>query len=189
MSGKSTVLNQLQKAGIKRLITNTNRPQRTGEKNHQEYHFVNKQQLKTDISQNHTIAPRFYYVANDAVWCYYLSTNELQSVINQNLKDVTLILDLKGFIDLKQYFKDHPNSQIKIQGWFLDTPLKIRLSRYVNGPRHNEDPREVIRRFYMDEFKDFNQINDPNFIKKYHIKVINDDHPEKIILDTIKKEG
>ena len=46
MSGKSTVLNKLQKAGIKRLITNTNRPQRNGEKNHQEYHFVNKQKLK-----------------------------------------------------------------------------------------------------------------------------------------------
>lgn len=187
MSGKSTVLNHLRDTGIQRLITTTNRPKRTGEENHKEYHFVDQQQLQNDLKNDHAIAPRFYHVANGDTWCYYLSTNELQSAINQSQQNATLILDLKGFVDLTHYLNNHPQYDVKLHGWFLNTPLRTRLERYVNGPRHNEDPHEVIRRFYMDEFKDFNQINDPKFVKKYKLKLINDDHPADIILKSIKE--
>lgn len=180
LSGKSTLLNQLQKLGthqVPKLITNTTRPQREHEQNGRDYHFVTNKQYQQDIKQNIAIAPRSYNVAHNQTWYYYLSQTELNKYLyNPVTNHVALILDYQGAKDLKAYINKfnntHINDNITVTIWYLDVNIKTRLTRYLLGPRSNEDPKEVIRRLYDDEYHAFNDLDDPKIIEAEHIHKI-----------------
>lgn len=180
LSGKSTLLNQLQKLGthqVPKLITNTTRPKREHERNGHDYHFVTNTQYNQDIKQNIAIAPRAYNVAHHQTWYYYLSQTELSKhLYDPKINHVALILDYQGSKDLKAYINKfnntHINDNITVTIWYLDVDIKTRLTRYLLGPRSNEDPKEVIRRLYDDEYHAFNDLDDPKIIEAEHIHKI-----------------
>lgn len=175
LSGKSTLCDQLEKRDIPQIITTTTRPKREHEINGRDYHFTNLGQALNDIENDQAIAPRKYHVANGETWYYYLSYKELKRLSSKsqhhNLQR-TLILDGQGFIDLINYLKVHTELDVKIIPWYLNVDLYTRLKRYVDGQRQHEDPREVVRRLYMDEFHDFKMMDDPKFIKSHHVNQI-----------------
>lgn len=163
LSGKSTIENQLVQLGIRKLLTTTDRPMRKGEASGIDYYFVNPQQVQHDLKTGYAAAPRTYHVANGQNWTYYLwlTPDRLQHLAKTN-DQVSLVLDYQGFLDLNQYLQDHHlTDQITIHGWYLNIDLKTRLHRYLDGDRQVEDPKEVIRRLYDDEFHAFTDLNDP----------------------------
>ena len=178
LSGKSTIMPQLEELGIKRLLTTTTRPIRETEQPNTEYYFVSKYQYNYDIDNNNAIAPRTYHVANGDYWHYYLNKKTL---LETTTPSNVLILDEAGYMELHdtlKYSDDPVLRQIDIHGWYLDIDLKTRLRRYVDGNRQNEDPKEVLRRLYDDEFnafQDLDQIRDnPDFAEEYNIHVAHD---------------
>lgn len=193
LSGKSTAVELLKKTNIPNLITTTTRPKRVHEKNKVDYIFINDEDYQKELNLNNVIAPRKYKVINNQTWYYFLSKSTLLNAIaTSETKNVSLVIDPVGYFELKDYFENEINnqelSQIKIKGWYLDIPLKQRMSRYVSSTRQNENPQEVLRRLYDDEFHAFNSINDPKTRKKNNITIVKDstDLIAKIVLNTIK---
>lgn len=178
LSGKSTAMAQLKALGINRLLTTTTRPIRKTEQPNTEYYFVNDQQYQNDLANQNAIAPRTYHVANGDYWHYYLNK---QTLINTESLSNVLILDAAGYMELHTAItlSDDPNlNQIDIHGWYLDVDLKTRMHRYVNGERQNENPKEVLRRLYDDEFNAFQNLDqlesNQAFAKEYSIRTVHD---------------
>ena len=181
LSGKSYLQNLLQtQHQIPKIITATTRPKRHGETDKQDYYFVTTRTADSQIANHEAIAPRRYHVANGQTWTYYLDPNHLYKILKTAPKHAaSLILDAQGFVDFITYINDKRHRarfpwlvDLMIVPIYLNVDLKTRLTRYVNGPRHSEDPKEVLRRLYDDEFCAFKRLDNPKFIKKYHIQVI-----------------
>lgn len=153
-SGKTTVLQQLlsQNPHNHRIVTTTTRPPRLNEENGRDYYFVANRQALIDQTNGLQIAPRSYRVANHKVWTYYLSANSLQNLAPTNF----LIIDYPGYLELEAYLAQHPELNIQLHGYLLDTDLHEIFQRIANSARHNEDPKETLRRLYDDTFHAFN---------------------------------
>lgn len=195
LSGKSTTVELLKKINIPTLITTTTRPKREHEKNKVDYIFINDADYQKELNLNNVIAPRKFKVINNQTWYYFLSkTTLLSSIANSETKNVALVIDPVGYFELKDYFeneiKNQKLKQIKIKGWYLDISLKERMSRYLSSTRQNENPQEVLRRLYDDEFHAFNSINDKKTRTKNDITIVKNsmDLIEKIALNTIKNQ-
>lgn len=189
LSGKSYLQNHLADTAhqIPKIITTTTRPKRFNEVDGLDYFFITPTQANQAIINHSAIAPRKYQVANGQTWTYYLDPNTLyQTLITAPHHTASLVLDLQGFLDLTAYVNDARHRQIhpwmadlKIEPIYLDVDLFTRLKRYVDGNRHTENAKEVLRRLYDDEFRAFNRLKDPDFISRYHIKTIH--QPNEIL--------
>lgn len=193
LSGKSTTIQHLEKLNIPTLVTTTTRPKRTGEINNVDYIFINDNDYEHESKIGNVIAPRKYKVANHQTWYYFINKSTLIDIIENNPgNNVTLITDPIGYFELKDYLKN-PNidsklKNIQIKGWYLDVPLKTRMRRYLSSSRQNENPQEVLRRLYDDEFHAFKILNDAIVVKKNNITVVKDslDLIEKLTIQVIK---
>ena len=194
LSGKSTTINALTKLNVPSLITTTTRPKRINEKNHIDYIFINDTTYQNELKSKNVIAPRKYNVINNQTWYYFLNKSTLLKAINESkTKNVALILDPTGYFELKDYLENQTDDprlkNLKIKGWYLDVPLKERLSRYLSSIRQNENPQEILRRLYDDEFHAFNSINDQKTRIENNITVVKNsmDLIEKLALNAIKE--
>lgn len=166
LSGKSHMQKELKDFYVEPIITTTTRPKRVNEKNHTNYNFVDKTTFENDQKNNHAICIREYNVTNNDIWSYYLNTEQLNELSNQN----SIILDYEGFKDLKDYIIYHKLDNIRLHAWYLDIDLKTRLDRHFRY-RSNEDEVELLRRLYSDELAFKHILDDPD-IKP--IKSMND---------------
>lgn len=189
LSGKTTamrqILNNCRQLGISaqtvsKLITSTTRPPRQEDRGKHNYNFLNNADLNKTPAKN-IIAPRTYQVVYQnqlTNWTYFINRQDL--IRDQNkFKHLLLIIDWQGFKDLKSAIKNDAQLKqaYKIQGWYLDIPLKQRLMRLTNpkSPRFNDDSKETLRRLYDDEFNAFNELENPKNIEKYQLKVFSTD--------------
>ena len=161
-SGKSYLQNKLVEAGFPKMITATTRPKRQGEQEGKDYYFVKR-------VEKGALALRKYHVANGQEWDYYLPTSEFSKMTRDNPVS-TLILDLKGYLELRKAAADYPS--IRILGLFLNVPLKERLRRYLDTNRSKEDGKEFVRRLYDDEMRAFREIGDPQFCQDNQIMLM-----------------
>lgn len=153
-SGKTTVLQKIlsQNPQTHRIVTTTTRPPRLHEQNGRDYYFVTNREALIDRDQQLQIAPRSYHVANHKVWTYYLAAQNLKQLEQTNF----LILDYAGYLELEAYLNQHPELNIQLHGYLLDTDLRVIFQRIANSARQNENPKETLRRLYDDTFNAFN---------------------------------
>lgn len=153
-SGKTTVLQKIlsQNPQAHRIVTTTTRPPRLHEQNGCDYYFVTNRQALLDHDQGLQIAPRSYRVANNEIWTYYLSAQNLKNLAQINF----LIIDYSGYLELEAYLAQHPELNIQLHGYLLDTDLRVIFQRIANSSRQNENPKETLRRLYDDTFNAFN---------------------------------
>lgn len=170
-SGKTTVLQKIlsQNPQAHRIVTTTTRPPRLHEQNGCDYYFVNNRQALLDHDQGLQIAPRSYRVANNEIWTYYLSAQNLKNLAQINF----LIIDYSGYLELEAYLAQHPELNIQLHGYLLDTDLRVIFQRIANSSRQNENPKETLRRLYDDTFNAFNI--SALMMKQHHITKLNAD--------------
>lgn len=189
LSGKTTAMHQILNScrqlsisiqTVSKLITSTTRPPRQEDHGKHNYNFLNNTDLNKTPAKN-IIAPRTYQVVYQnqlTNWTYFINRQDL--IRDQNkFKHLLLIIDWQGFKDLKSAIENDVQLKqaYKIQGWYLDIPLKQRLMRLTNpkSPRFNDDSKEALRRLYDDEFNAFNELENPKNIEKYQLKVFSTD--------------
>lgn len=189
LSGKTTamrqILNNCRQLGISaqtvsKLITSTTRPARQEDRGKHNYNFLSSIDLSKTPTKN-IIALRTYQVVYQnqlTNWTYFINRQDLIRDKNK-FKHLLLIIDWQGFKDLKSAIESdiQLKQTYKIQGWYLNIPLKQRLMRLTNpkSPRFNDDSKEALRRLYDDEFNAFNELENPKNIEKYQLKVFSTD--------------
>lgn len=170
-SGKTTVLQKIlsQNPQAHRIVTTTTRPPRLHEQNGRDYYFVTNRQALLDHDQGLQIAPRSYRVANNEIWTYYLSAQNLKNLAQINF----LIIDYPGYLELEAYLARNPELNIQLHGYLLDTDLRVIFQRIANSSRQNENPKETLRRLYDDTFNAFNI--SASMMEQHHITKLSAD--------------
>lgn len=192
LSGKTYLIDKLQnKFKVPRIITSTTRPIRKNEQNDVDYHFSTADQFHDAIESNRALAIRRYHVINNQIWSYYLDKTDLDKLID-NKKNGIFILDLKGYLDLETELHQDVKlaNNIKLQGLYLDIPLKTRIMRHFDTQRQTDNDQEFVRRLADDELNAFTELNNyatdkdaQQFAKKHHIKVFNENYNIDDVLD------
>lgn len=138
-SGKDTMVNHLIVHRIcKRLITNTTRPMRPGEKNGVQYNFVTYNEMKNDTD---IVEMRRYKIASGDYWYYYTTKSVLYDAI---INDYAVACSPSQF---SSYHKALPEHVYPI---ILRVPDADRLIRLINRDE-NQDIQELYRRFKNDK--------------------------------------
>lgn len=170
LSGKSYTVRQIlkqcaDKRAVQRLITCTTRPMRVEDQADQTYHFWSNRQLMTTLDKTPTdiIAPREYHVQQgheQLVWRYFVNRLDLLAVPDY-VQHLLLVIDWQGYLDLMIAIShDRELSQkFDVNGFYINAPLQTRLFRMTNSSRSVDDPAEMLRRVYYDEFIDFKQLD------------------------------
>lgn len=195
LSGKSYLLDNLKTKIASHqlnghvLITHTTRPKRAGELDGINYHFDTFNKYQQYKQNNKIIVPRKYTVANGDTWYYYLTKDDLR---NLQRNHAYVILDLQGYLDLidsvNKLNQEYPNKpKIQIDAIYLNVPLATRLEHYLNTIRSNDDEHEFVRRLYDDTFHAFNQLDQPDFIRKHNITVVSSTKQAEIIIENQSK--
>lgn len=155
------------KSKIHKMITCTTRPMRDEDQADLTYHFwSNRDYLDMlDKSPERIIAARSYTVQQNqqqTEWHYFIDRNDLLALAKNDAADrILLIIDWQGYLDLTAVIANDYllHQQFQLYGYYLNTNLKTRLARMVNSPRSSEDPHEMLRRVYYDEFIDFKPLD------------------------------
>ena len=140
-SGKTTVLNELEKLGIPRIVTVTTRPMRPGEQDGITYYYRSNEEFERLIKDDFFAETTSYNVANGDTWWYGTPKESLYC-------DGAIILNPDGLKALRNTYN--------MLVFYIDVPdyvLKDRLKR--RGDKKNE----AISRLAADE-EDFNYIRD-----------------------------
>lgn len=136
-SGKDSIVRKLiEDYGYKRVISNTTRPMRTGEKDGVDYHF------KNDIPFENTVCMKSY-TTTQGVWHYWFNDDDIEEAVNS--EDVYIaIADAEGAYELEEY-------GAKII--YIYARWEVRAERYMNRESRNENPdyKEVLRRLIADQ--------------------------------------
>ena len=118
-SGKSLVLNKLVKNGFKRVVTNTTRPPREGEKNGVDYNFMDDLQFLS-LVRNGDMIEYQKYNTEFGVWYYGSDAHN----IDLEKYDYVIVLTLDGAEAFIKYFGDE-NCIV----FYIDAPKSIREKR------------------------------------------------------------
>lgn len=169
-SGKSLVLNKLVKNGYKRIVTNTTRPPREGEKDGVAYNFMTDGQF-LELVKNGDMIEYQKYNTEFGVWYYGSSANNID--INKN--DYVIVLTLEGAEAYKNYFGAE-NCII----FYIDAPKSVREQR-----ARERDPKG----FRLDEWERRLKTDNADFAFEKVAKVCNFrvDNYNKPIYNLIKE--
>lgn len=129
----------------KMIISHTSRPMRLNESENNPYHFITKQQFEEMITNNEFIECRKYNtLVNNIPDTWYYGVHK--DSINLSKHSYIVVLDIRGLIEFKKYFKDN------IISFFIDVDESTRKSRCID--RADFDETEWNRR-YEDDKKNF----------------------------------
>lgn len=78
-TGKTTVAKELEKLGIKNIVTYTSRPMREGEVEGINYHYLTDEEFKVLDEQGYFIESTSYEVAGGSVWRYGTAIGDLKN--------------------------------------------------------------------------------------------------------------
>jgi len=154
-TGKDTVFRQLMKKeelGLNKIVPYTTRPQRFGETEGEDYHFVDEEEMKR-LDKAGLIAEHREYNTVKGVW-HYFTVDDNPDVCNNELSFM-MIGTVEAFLSLRKYFGN--DMVIPIYIYVNDYE---RLIRSINRERKQDKPNyeEVCRRYIADE-QDFSSEN------------------------------
>lgn len=134
------------------IVQYTTRPPRTGETNHEDYHFIADIEELAD-GKSHVIDKRDYDTEY-GVWQYAITLEEITQYDDD--ADLIAIETPEGLDNLLHNLDDESVAIIPI---YLDVDDRVRLERSISRESRQSHPRydEVCRRFLsdQDDFKDF----------------------------------
>ena len=145
-TGKDTIFKRLLEdsgLNLKNIVPYTTRPIRDGEKNGQEYFFVDEGNYLQLKEQGKIIEERTYHTFH-GLWRYF-TVNDGQ--VQQQAQNYLMIGTLESYLKLKDYFGADRMLPVMIE---LDDG--IRLMRALNREMTQDAPRyeEMCRRFLAD---------------------------------------
>lgn len=151
-SGKNTIYQRLlaENSGkLNNIIMYTTRPVRAGEKDGEEYHFVDDDILNDLEARGKVIEKRAYNTVH-GTWKYFTVKDESIEPLSM---DYLVIGTLQSYISTRDYYGKEAVVPIMIE---LDDG--IRLQRALDREKSQANPkyREMCRRFLADE-DDFSQ--------------------------------
>lgn len=136
-SGKDLIRNKLVKNGYKRIVTNTTRPPREGEKDGVAYNFMTDEQFLELVKNGDMIEYQKYYTEL-GIWYYGSDARN----IDLNKHDYVIVLTIDGAEAYKEYFGAE-NCIV----FYIDAPKSVREQRAKdrdpNGFRQDEWDRRV----------------------------------------------
>lgn len=152
--GKDTIYKEiLKKEGLdlKRLVSYTTRPIREGEKNGQEYFFVDEKEYQYLKSENKLIEERAYHTVH-GLWRYFTVNDE--QFENDDIHYL-IIGTLESYQSTRDYFGTE-----KVVPILIDLEDGERLTRALNREKLQSNPKyqEMCRRFLADS-EDFSEEN------------------------------
>lgn len=139
-SGKTTVLNELEKLGIERIVTVTSRPMRPGEIEGKTYYYKTEEEFKRLMNYGFFAETTSYKVANGQTWYYGTPKQSLYG-------DGAIILNPDGLKSLRNKYD--------MLVFYLDVPEDVLVDR-LNKRGDKKD--EAKRRLAADN-EDFEDIN------------------------------
>ena len=150
-SGKDTIFKELKKRhpDLKTVVLYTTRPIRSGEKDGEDYFFVDEEVLKEMEEKNKIIEMRTYYT-ECGVWKYFTADD---GQIDLNHNSYLVIGTLESFKDMCEYFGKECLVPI-----YIEVNDGLRLERALKREQSQDEPKyaEMCRRFLADE-KDFSE--------------------------------
>ena len=151
-SGKDSIYKSLLADGrLKRIVIYTTRPQRSGEKDGVDYHFVDKAKYD-EIAAGGRIVEERVYPSALGPWIYFTVDD---GSIDLESGDYLGIGTLESYVRIRDHFgKD------AVKPLYIEVEDGERLSRALKRERNEEDPkyREMCRRFIADS-EDFSEEN------------------------------
>lgn len=144
-SGKDTIYKRILKEcgdNLSKVVLYTTRPQRSGETEGSEYHFVSEEEFQRFKAEGLVIEDRAYNTVH-GLWRYFtILDRQIESE-----KDLIMIGVLESFISTRDYFGND-----KVVPIYIDLDDGIRLKRAVEREMSQKDPKyaELCRRFLSD---------------------------------------
>lgn len=163
-SGKDSIARELIKNyGYKRVVSNTTRPMRSGEKEGVDYYFWNEIPFNRDV-----VSLKEYHTAQ-GTWYYWFNADDIEKAAKSD-ENYIVIADIDGAKILAEY-------GAKII--YIHADLDVRMERYYNRVSRDENPdyKEVLRRLIADvkAFDDFD----------FKDIVINQDKPLSVAVNEV----
>lgn len=140
-SGKTTILNELEKLGVERIVTMTTRPMRPGEEEGKTYYYRSEEEFKNLMYYGFFAETTSYDVANGETWWYGTPKEKLYG-------DGAIILNPDGLKALKDNYD--------MLVFYLEVP-EMELFKRLKNRGDNVD--EAKRRINADR-EDFKNIRD-----------------------------
>ena len=140
-SGKTTVLDELEKLGYKRVVTMTTRPMRPGEQEGKTYYYRTEEEFKKLMDYGFFAETTSYQVANGDTWWYGTPKEELYG-------DSAIILNPDGLKALRNKYD--------MLVFYLDVPDHVLLERL----KKRGDNKDEARRRLAADNQDFTCIED-----------------------------
>lgn len=151
-SGKDSVYKELlsdEALGLKKIVLYTTRPIRVGEKNGEEYFFVEVETLNRLEADGKVIERRSYDTIH-GIWHYFTVCDEQ---IHLEKHDYLVIGTLESYRSCKNYFGADTLKPI-----YIEVDDGVRLQRALDRERAQDQPkyREMCRRYLADS-EDFSE--------------------------------
>ena len=152
-TGKDTIFDRLIKSkelGLTRIVPYTTRPQRRGEVEGHEYHFVDEAKMNS-LKEAGLIAEHRQYDTVHGIWHYFtVDDNEL---VKRPDTGYAMIGTLEAYVSLKTYY----GADIVVPIYVTVNDFE-RLRRAINREKRQANPNceEVCRRYIADE-RDFSE--------------------------------
>lgn len=154
-TGKDTIYKELRKRmpQLKKVTIYTTRPQREGEKEGEEYFFVDETELKKFKEEGRLIEERAYNTVC-GIWRYF-TVDDGQFNFEQEDQDYLMIGTLESYEKLRTYFGSE-----KVVPLYIEVEDGERLTRALAREKTQKEPKyaEMCRRFLADS-KDFSEEN------------------------------
>lgn len=146
-SGKTTILNELEKRGYQKAINHTTRPKRVGEEQMSEYLFVTKEEFE-QMWTDGKLLQRAEFNGE----YYGISTNSLKD-------NVACIQIVDSIADVKQRAKELGLEHMKIVSFYIHVPAEERTKRML---ARGDSIESIQKRLEIDneKFKNAREIVD-----------------------------
>lgn len=161
-SGKDTIYQKLLEhpaLDFKRLVIYTTRPIRDGEKDGQEYYFVDEDPFQQMKAEGKIIEDREYYTVY-GLWRYFTAAN-----LQLDKYDYLGIGTLESFVQLKKYYGEEAICPL-----YIEVEDGERLKRAIAREETQDIPKyeEMCRRFLAD-CKDFTEdkIKEAGIVRRF----------------------
>lgn len=151
-SGKDSFYKRLindEKLGLKRIVMYTTRPIRAGEKDGEEYFFVDEEKLRALEAAGKVVERRSYDTIH-GIWHYFTVCDERIDLAHENY---VVIGTLESFVASKAYFGEEVLMPV-----YIEVDDGVRLQRALDRERMQDHPkyREMCRR-YLADCEDFSE--------------------------------
>lgn len=152
-SGKDSIFKEIKKRmpELKEIVLYTTRPVREGERDGEEYHFVDETTLQKMEEKGCVIEQRAYHTEY-GVWRYFTADD---GTVDLEKESYLVIGTLESYEAIKNYYGDKA-----VVPLYIEVEDGLRLSRALERERLQTEPKytEMCRRFLADS-EDFSEEN------------------------------